>query len=374
MWQPQGFYNQYVLRAPVILTGIESVRGLYNYPAARIAVIHGKSFKDHELFARTFNKKSVRFMERSWMGEPDFVGLSDTVRQLEEYRPEAIIAVGGGSVVDGSKLCRLLYEFPCFDPKERRITGDLFRTKFIAIPTTVGSGAEVSSAAVFVDHESRCKDMIVMHELQPEVVVYDKRYVEGTPHRLLAASAMDAMAHILEGYVSNRDNSFIEIIAEKGLSILHAELTALMNIETSVDCERLQYAGYIGGMVQNHCIVGAAHAVAHQLTDYGYAHSETVGLLLPAVTSLNEENEVVAAKYAKISREASFSNYNELETFIRNVADIVGTDETRTRLKNLLVMLLKDKDFCKKVRDDRGGQGNPVSITDEYLEKLAERI
>ena len=75
MWQPQGFYNEYTLRTPVILSGENSVRGLYNYPAAKIAVIHGTSFCDRELFLSTFSKREVRFFARSWKDEPSFEGL-----------------------------------------------------------------------------------------------------------------------------------------------------------------------------------------------------------------------------------------------------------------------------------------------------------
>ena len=117
MWQPQGFYNEYTLRTPVILAGDEAVKGLYNYPASKIAVIHGSSFFDEKLFLSVFSKREVRFFMRSWKEEPDFEGIKGTVGDLEDYRPDTIIAVGGGSVIDGSKLCRLLYEFPFFEPK-----------------------------------------------------------------------------------------------------------------------------------------------------------------------------------------------------------------------------------------------------------------
>lgn len=372
MWQPQGFYNQYVLRTPVILSGDESVRGLYNYPAARIAVIHGKSFADRDLFLSTFSKRDIHFISRSWKDEPDIEGLKETIRQLEEYQPDTIIAVGGGSVIDGGKLCRLFYEFPYYRIGETRISGESWNTHFVAVPTTTGSGSEVSSAAVFVDHDRHRKDMVVMHELQPEAVVYDKRYVLKTPERLLAASALDAMAHILEGYVSKTDNAFLDVLAEKGLSILHDELQKLTdNKDEAIDYERLQYAGYIGGLIQNHCIVGAAHAVAHQLTDNGYSHGEAVALLLPSVISLNAD---VITKYEKISHEAGFRDKDELMAFIQKVCQVSGIADRREELGELLCGLLNDNIFYENVKNDRGGKGNPVTITDEFIRQLAESV
>lgn len=374
MWQPQSFYNQYVLRTPVILTGEGAVRGLYNYPSAKVAVIHGSNFSDNEMFEDTFSKKKICFFKRSWQGEPDFEGLQGTIRELEEFQPDTIIAVGGGSVIDGSKLCRLLYEFPYFDIRESRISGNLFKTRFIAIPTTIGSGAEVSSAAVFVNHDNYSKDMIVMHELQPEVVVYDKRYVENMSAFLLFTSALDAAAHMIEGYVSTIDNSFIDIMAEKGMAILHEELVKLFTNRCDVNYEQLQYAGYLGGVVQNHCIVGAAHAVAHQLTDRGYSHGEAVALLLPAVIMLNAENDSVKVKYDRVAHVAGFSSLEDLVYFIRRACEVSGIDKRKMPLKKLLIELSRDEEFCANIRNDKGGKGNPIEITDEYIVKLAEML
>lgn len=369
MWQPQGFYNEYTLRTPVVLSGKESIRGLYNYPAGRIAIIHGSSFHDKELIESTFSKKEVGFFLRSWRDEPEIDGLRGTISELERFKPDVIIAIGGGSVIDGSKLCRLFYEFPHYNPKTSRIDGSMLKTGFIVVPTTVGSGAEVSSAAVFWDGSEHRKEMVVIHELQPEVVVYDPRYISGTPNRLLCASALDAMAHILEGYVSNIQNSFADVMAEKGLEILHEEFEALLSDQT-VDFGRLQYAGYIGGIVQNHCIVGAAHAVAHQLTEQGYSHGEAIALLLPAAVRLNEKDEAVKERYSAIAKRAGFDGIDTLIAFIMSVVEYAGISSRSKTLKEYLLKVQKDKVFLENVMADKGGKGNPVEITDDYLENL----
>ncbi len=369
MWQPQGFYNEYCLRTPVVLSGEESIRGLYNYPAGRIAVIHGSTFDDKEIYMSTFPKKEVRFILRSWKGEPEFEGLRGTVSEIEAFKPDVIIAVGGGSVIDGSKLCRLLYEFPLYDPKTSRVDGSMLKTSFVAVPTTVGSGAEASSAAVFWDISEHRKDMVVIHELQPEVVVYDPRYISGTPDRLLCASALDALAHIVEGYVSNIHNAFVDVLAEKGLAILHEEFEAMLS-DKAVDFGRLQYAGYIGGIVQNHCIVGAAHAVAHQLTEQGYSHGEAVALLLPSIIRLNMDNIAAHERYMTIAKRAGFDDIDSLITFISDVVGYAGITGRRKDLKGYLSKAMDDEAFRENVKADRGGKGNPVEITDDYLQNL----
>ena len=375
MWQPQGFYNEYALRMPIILSGDESVRGLFNYPASKVAVICGKSFSDEEVFRSTFSKKEISFFRRSWSGEPDLSSIAGTLHEIESYRPDTIIAVGGGSVIDGSKIVRLFYEYPFFKFGETRISGEALRTKFIAIPTTVGSGAEVSSAAVFLDHENHRKDMIVIHELMPEVVVYDKRYVEGTKINLLMASILDAMAHILEGYVSTRENAIMDVYAEKGFTIIAGEIEKIVGgDEGTVDFQRLQYAGLLGGLVQNHCIVGAAHAIAHQLTDYGFSHGEAVSLLLPSVIKMNAEDSIAREKYDAISAQAGFTSVLECADMIESASEKAGIHKKFDELKELLVKLSRVKEFRDNVMQDKGGKGNPIPITDEYIDKLVRSL
>ncbi len=369
MWQPQGFYNEFILRTPAMLSGEESVRGLYNYPASRIAVIHGSSFADKDFFSSTFSKRECVFFDRSWKGEPSFEGLQETIAALEDFKPDTIVAVGGGSVIDGSKLCRLFYEFPSFDTGASRVNGSQMKSRFIAVPTTVGSGAEVSSAAVYYDDKNDRKDMVIMHELQPDVVVYDPRYIYGTPIRLLCASALDATAHILEGYVSKIDNAFADALAEKGLSVLHEELDSVVS-NRHIDYVRLQYAGYLGGMVQNHCIVGAAHAIAHQLTRQGYSHGEAVSLLLLPVIRMNMANENCIDKYETISKRSGFKGIEDMLTFINGVIDYAGISDRRIDLIEYLSKVEEDTVFCKNVVNDRGGKGNPVEITGDYIKQL----
>ena len=374
MWQSQGLYSQYLLRSPVILAGKESARGLYNYPGERFAVIHGDSMSEKSkiLLKQIFKKKEMQFFKRSWEGEPDVKQLEVTVHDLEQYSPDVIIAFGGGSVIDGAKLCRLLYEIPYFDINQLYVDGFGLQTKFIAVPTTIGSGAEVSSAAVYWDTQSQKKGMVVIHELQPDVVVYDAEYVYGTPKRILYASALDGMSHMIEGYVSNVQNTMAEIFAEKGLELFYSVLSK-DGLGTE-GIERLQFAGYIGGIVQNHCIVGAAHAIAHQLTGYGYSHGEAVGLLLPSVIRKNMSEDAVRRKYDVLAARAGFKEVGDLILFLQQLLIEGGIYGRSAELKKLLISHLSDENMLKNIKDDRGGKGNPLPVTKAYVEEIARGL
>ncbi len=349
-----------------MLSGEESVRELYNYSGERFAVIHGSSFSDEDryLFKQVFKKKDIRFIRRSWKGEPTLDGLSGSIKELEDFQPDVLVAFGGGSVIDGGKLCRLYYEFPFYNPEYSRIETGSLKTRFIAVPTTIGSGAEVSSAAVYWNEANHRKEMVVMHELQPDVIIYDKKYVEQTPQKILYASAMDGMSHIIEGYVSNVSNEMAETFGEKGLSIFRQTLSE----DDVMDFSKLQYAGYVGGMVQNHCIVGAAHAIAHQLTGYGFSHGEAVGLLLPSVIRVNCDDENCSDKYDFLACQAGFADKDELIVFVENMLEKSKIGDRTAALKTVLIDNFDS--MINNIKEDRGGKGNPVPITDDYVKKV----
>lgn len=375
MWQPQGIFNQYVLRTPVILSGEKSVYGLSDFPAAKIVVIHGSSFNDEELFRSVFAKKEIHFLKRSWEEEPDFSGIKGTLGEMEKLRPDTIIAAGGGSVIDGSKLCRLLLEDPSYVPGDALEGPEVLKTHFIAVPTTVGSGAEVSGAAVYIDRTAHRKDMVISHELIPEAVVYDPGYVRSLSVRALASSLMDAMAHILEGYVSVVENSFVNVLAEEGLALLREAAEGIVNNAAGdMDYSRLQYAGFLGGIVQNHCIVGAAHAVAHQFGDRGFAHGEAVALLLPAVIRLNMSDEATAAAYSRIAHRSGFKDTDDIIDHVQRLLNVSGIEERISDIRTLLNELSDDETFINNVMEDKGGRGNPIPITRDYIQELIRSI
>ena len=119
MWQPQSFYSKYLLDQPVMFFGKDAIKGLYNFPGSKFAIIHGENAKfDKEVFQKAFKAFEVKFITKSWKNEPTLEELKGTLAELESFRPDVIMAIGGGSVIDGSKICRLYYEFPYFDTEK----------------------------------------------------------------------------------------------------------------------------------------------------------------------------------------------------------------------------------------------------------------
>ena len=375
MWEPQGLYSKFVLRQPTILFDSNSVRGLRNYPCSRVAVVHGKSLSDELklVIEKSIDSFELKFIQKSWISEPVLDEIQQTIAELEQFNPDVIIAIGGGSVIDGTKIARLYYEFPFFDSSNPRFTNLEWKTKFIVIPTTIGSGAEISSAAVILNLTTRSKDVIVSHSLIPDVIIFDPLYVENSPMRIILLSALDAMAHLIEGYVSIIDNSITDNYAEKGLQNIYQILSDEKDLSLS-DCNRLQISGYFGGIVQNHCIVGAAHAIAHQLAGYGFNHAEAITLVLGKVIEINSMNEKIKARYELLAANSGIGGVDDLLFFIKILKDRIKLSEREKKMKELVGVLMENELFIKNIQRDKGGKGNPIALSDEFVKKVLNSL
>lgn len=369
MWNPQGLYANFIFRQPVIFHGKESVRGLFDFPGNRVAVIYGQGMSEQarDMLENIFKRRSLCFIKKSWREEPRLDELHVAVEQLEAFNPDTIIAFGGGAVIDGAKLCRISFEFPYVEWGDHRLSQMTFKTRFIAIPTTVGSGAEASSAAVYYSEEERTKKVIICHSLQPDVLVLDPAYIKNAPDAVIQFSLADALAHMIEGYVSNIKNPIAEEMALWGISSIRQEVEKCD--KDKVDFLRLQYAGYLGGIVQNHCLVGAAHAFAHQMTAYGYSHGKAVALLLLRAIQMNRRDKDTDRLYQQMAEKTGFEGIDMMVAFLRKIISCAEKEDAE-KLGGIMKQNLSDKVFIQNIKSDSGGQGNPVPITDRYVEEF----
>ena len=204
-----------------IANGKNARMALKGLVANRAALIISPSFKKSKYFeqvVRLINAQSVQVIEKSWKGEPSVAELSGVIGELESFQPDYIIALGGGSIIDGAKLAWLFYEHPTLEPEVLYRPFSLpplrGRTKFAAIPTTVGAGSEVSSAAVMLDSETFSKKAVVTHDFLPDLVILDPELVSDVPTKVLRTTVADTLSHAIEGYVSNIDHPLMDTFAE----------------------------------------------------------------------------------------------------------------------------------------------------------------
>ena len=194
--------------------GPGSIGVLRALAASRVAVLVSNSVGGNQGFIDKIRKSlgpQCHMIYQLSSGEPNLVGLRDVVGQVSEFAPEWIVAIGGGSAIDQGKMAWVLYEHPDLDTERAEIFGGIpplrGKSRFVAVPTTAGSGSEVSSAAVFQD-EAGEKKFWISHQLLPDIAILDPQFSVTCPAMVTAWSGLDALTHLVEGYVSINNNPF----------------------------------------------------------------------------------------------------------------------------------------------------------------------
>jgi alcohol dehydrogenase class IV len=372
MWEPQGMYSKFLLKQPTILFGENALMGLKTYASARASVIFGSSINDEykQKISNALSSFEISFVKKTWLGEPTLETLHSTVKKIEEFQPDLIIAIGGGSVIDGAKMVRTYYEFPFFDVRETSFSMLNWKTTFVAIPTTIGSGAEISSASVMYNENQKTKEFVISHQFIPEIVVLDASLIENAPKRMLLASMVDALSHAIEGYMSTIDNLLVDSYAEKAIQIISKYHHVITEGAEKEFINKLQLASLFAGLVQNHCIVGATHALAHQMSSYGLSHAGAIALFLPAVIKKNNSSPESKARFDQLAKNSGFAVGADLLSFVENFIANVDLTKEKDTLKKNRQKIISDNYFFEQALSDKGGQGNPVPMDKEFLVEI----
>ncbi|MEU1290018.1 bifunctional acetaldehyde-CoA/alcohol dehydrogenase [Kitasatospora sp. NPDC005856] len=252
----------------------------------------------------------------------------DTVRRgaalMREFEPDTIIALGGGSPMDAAKVMWLMYEHPevefadlkekFFDIRKRAFTfPDLGeKAKLVCIPTTSGTGSEVTPFAVITDTATGQKYPLADYALTPSVAIVDPALTTALPGHVTADTGFDALTHCIETYVSVYANDFTDGLALQGIKLIfeHLERAVLNGPDDPVARERMHNAGTIAGMAFGSAFLGAVHAMAHTLgATFHVAHGRTNALLLPHVIRWN------GSPTAKVTGWPKYQHYTAPERY-----------------------------------------------------------
>lgn len=240
--------------------------------------------------------------------------ISEGVKKFLQYQPEAIIAVGGGSAIDSSKAIR---EFALK-------INNYGRVGLIAIPTTSGTGSEVTSFAVVNDTEAKVKYPLVSDSLTADEAILDAELVRSVPPSVTADTGMDVFTHALESYVSTEHNEFSSALAEKSIEICGVFLLrAYLDGNDMHARQKMHVASCLAGLSFNTAGLGITHSMAHQLgAMFHIPHGRANAMLLPHVVEFNaninknsrSQKEYLPAvkRYCNIAHILGLSSYNKV--------------------------------------------------------------
>lgn len=314
-----------------IFAGRGSIGALRALDATRAVVLVSRSIlRDAGLAGKVgaaINAHELHLLEAP-AGEPSLGKLCPLAAEVSGFRPDWIVAIGGGSVLDAGKLLWILYEHPDIDlvrvARPFALPALRGKARFVAVPTTAGTGSEVSSSAILAAEDGR-KIPIVSHDLLPDVVILDPTLAQGLPRRAAVAAGLDALAHAVEGYVSRFANPLADTFAESAARTLLAALPATLDRPEDADLRlEVMQAALLAGWVQNLKVPGIGHAVAHQLGRFGIAHGAACGALLPASITLNAADDSARRKYDRLAAAIGVGDHDGLRAAIMALRERIG--------------------------------------------------
>ena len=268
-----------------------------------------------------FLDRAVDYLKEAGMEVQLFEGIEsdpsvETVmrgaKAMEEFQPDWIVAMGGGSPIDAAKAMWIKYEYPdiTFEemckvfgmPKLRR------KAHFCAISSTSGTATEVTAFAVITDYEKGIKYPLADFEITPDVAIVDPDLAETMPQKLVAHTGMDAMTHAIEAYVSTANCDFTDPLALYAIKMIQADLVDSYNGDLAKR-DSMHNAQCLAGMAFSNALLGIVHSMAHKtgaaFADYGahLIHGAANAMYLPKVIAFNAKDETAAKRYAVIADE-----------------------------------------------------------------------
>ena len=274
---------------PTICFGADALTPLERLADGRVLIVTDGFLASSGLLERV----TARLTAGTWeifdqvTPDPSLELVAQGVKRLEEVRPDGVIAFGGGSPMDCAKA--MVY-FSSLHPP------------LYAIPTTAGTGSEVTSFAVLTHTQQGVKYPLVDDSLLPHYALLDPAFLTGVPPGVTADTGMDVLTHAAEAYVATGANSFTDALAERAFQMAYQNLPAAFQGDQRAKGEML-YASCLAGLAFNAAGLGICHAMAHVLgSSCHLPHGRINAILLPRVVAFNAEEPETARKYAQLAK------------------------------------------------------------------------
>ena len=279
--------------------------------------------------------------------------VNEAAKYARSLKVDSLVSLGGGSVIDTAKgLAVLLKEGGNLEDYQGMQVLDRPQTPHVSIPTTAGTGSEVTFAAVVKDHDHNQKLLLFDHHLAPDVAILDPHMVSGLPPRITAFTGMDALTHAVEAIHVLERNPIADALALHAIRLIAANLPCSVNNGDDLPARgQMQIAAAMAGIAFTNAMVGLVHAMAHSLgARFGVPHGLANAILLPHVMRYNME--ACTDRYALVAEAMGV------------VAPEVSVDKAAERAVNAIEDLLREIGLTERLRD--------VDVPEEGLKDCAE--
>lgn len=343
----------------IIVTGGKSVEA--NGSLAKVRSILDEINIEHTIFSGVEPDPSIETVQR---GAQAFL----------EFKPDWVIGLGGCSAIDAAKAMWAIYEHPELTFEQMIKVGGIpplrNKARYVAIPSTSGTGTEITALAVITDRKKGVKYPLVSYELLPDLAIVDGELCMSMPKNVTANTGLDALTHSVEAYVSNINDNYADALAKGGIELVFSSLeNAYNNPEDGEARQNMHDASCLGGYAFTNAWLGIAHSLAHQIGGvFGVPHGCANAIVLPNVIRYNSK---ATNRYENIAKIVGKSTAEEFAQEIEKLRSNVGV------VSSVKEYGISEQDWNDKVKSmaqhafaDACTSFNPRVTTVEDLEKM----
>ena len=317
--------------------------------------------------------------------DPSIGTVMDGAAEMQEFQPDLIVAIGGGSCIDAAKAMWIFYEHPSltFDKIKNGEPIPKMRQKAImaAIPSTSGTGSEVTSFVVISDPQAKTKYPIADYELAPDIAVLDEEITLTMPPKLVAYTGMDALCHAIEAYVAKYRSNFTNPLAIHAATIIFGYLCDSYDGDLGARGE-MHIAQCMAGMAFTNAELGITHSLAHKIGGaFGLPHGLCNAILMPYVIKYNARDRAAMRHYANISRRLGLEGLREMNLVnslvrsIREMSEYMGIPKSLSEAGVSEFRFNMDKEMiAQQAYLDACTASNPRETSPEDLLNILECV
>ncbi|MGL6064116.1 MAG: 1-propanol dehydrogenase PduQ [Fusobacteriaceae bacterium] len=363
---------------PIIKFGEASLDTIKNLKGKKVFIVTDKimiSLKLVNTITEILKKSKIDFVIFDEVEPNPTIDIVEKgLKEMIKFEPDTIIAFGGGSPIDA---CKAILHFDIKLKKELKITYQ--KPLFLAIPTTSGTGSEVTSYSVISKNHK--KIVLSNPEMLPDIAILNPEYMKTLPNFIVADTGIDILTHAVEAYVSLKKNSFSDACSVEAIGILYKHLIEhYEDVKKLKPREKIQEASCLAGIAFNNSSLGINHSIAHSVGGkFGISHGRANGIILPYVMRANMEfNPTI---YAEISNKLNLGG-NSVEEKCLNLIKFIENLRTKLGIKNSLEeMKINEKEYLdfipellRDIKKDICTEFNPRKLNDEEYIKLLVSI
>ncbi|WP_413284373.1 iron-containing alcohol dehydrogenase [Vibrio sp. MA40-2] len=358
---------------------------IFNQYGYSVLLVTGKSKQRAESVINYFNSQNMRYQHVSISGEPNITMVEEISMVGRKFRPDMVVAIGGGSAIDMGKALSAVIpnQGSVYDYVEVVGRNVPLKTKplpFIAIPTTASTGSEVSNKAVLRSGQDKVKVSLRSPDILPDVAIIDPVLTYDTDKTILSRGALETFTHLMESYVCGSPNPLTDMVCEEGLRRLALAIVPGCKNNDYKSLSDLSFAACLGGMAISNAKLGAAHGLASSLGGKIEApHSIIAARLAPFVMKENikaaeaQGRNDILLRYREI---AKILTQNNQADYLDSVVWVEGM------LEHLQLPNLNDFGICKtsfsQVAQDAlqsvSIKGNPIPLNQDRLVFILKQV